>query len=468
MNDFKSQDTDEKEEIELQPLLEEKEGNKVDKKDNLEESFGCISSVVFIVILSLFTGLYSVMSLGLFMYQKDELGLKPKTIQMITGIVDIPWLSKPIFGYFMDVSIRKIKKTKYFIMVMAVIKLIILLVISFCNVGLGLLIFLMFVFQVTACLESIISEYLLVLLSQEYNKGSDKTHNELPVYYIFRSIGMLIGSFSGGRIIKKYDNQTAFQIASILPVLTFIVAILFKEKPRANSDVHYGSFTQEITKILQICKIDKVSNLIAFAMLINSAPDFSALVTFYLTDKLKFSTDELANLETFATLCYIIGLVIYYQLLTNTPPRKFFFVANFIAWLIGLSFLLIVLDVYQSLGWNPKHFCYVSGGMSSFMAELQIMPILTIWITLIPKNLEAVSISLITSLQNLSGISSEYTGAFFMWILNIENENYDKLWILVLIQNFYFLFILIILLFVDLPEPKPKTKNDNPRPNELD
>lgn len=61
------------------------------------------------------------------------------------------------------------------------------------------------------------------------------------------------------------------------------------------------------------------------------------------------------------------------------------------------------------------------------------MPILAIWTSLCPKNLEATSITLFTGLINLSSNASNYFGAFLVWIIGFKANDFSWLWILVTI-----------------------------------
>ena len=61
------------------------------------------------------------------------------------------------------------------------------------------------------------------------------------------------------------------------------------------------------------------------------------------------------------------------------------------------------------------------------------MPLLTIWCSFIPPNLEATSITLFTGLLNFSGNLSNYFGAFLSFILNVTKEHLEKLYILLII-----------------------------------
>ena len=61
------------------------------------------------------------------------------------------------------------------------------------------------------------------------------------------------------------------------------------------------------------------------------------------------------------------------------------------------------------------------------------MPILTIWCALCPDNLEATSITLFSGLINFSSNLSNYFGSFFIWLLGMNDKDFDRLWILIVI-----------------------------------
>lgn len=50
-----------------------------------------------------------------------------------------------------------------------------------------------------------------------------------------------------------------------------------------------------------------------------------------------------------------------------------------------------------------------------------------------PNKLEATSITLFTGIMNFSDNLSNYWGSLLMWLLNINDKNYDKYWILLVI-----------------------------------
>ena len=55
----------------------------------------------------------------------------------------------------------------------------------------------------------------------------------------------------------------------------------------------------------------KLFYMILFVCLINMTPSFDSLNTFYLTDVLKFDSEDLSDFSTFGTIFYIVGLLCY-------------------------------------------------------------------------------------------------------------------------------------------------------------
>jgi hypothetical protein len=71
---------------------------------------------------SFLQGFQSICGLGIFMFQKEELGLAPETIAFISGFVIIPFGLKPFFGYFVDFLNTKIWKIKSVLFVTVITK----------------------------------------------------------------------------------------------------------------------------------------------------------------------------------------------------------------------------------------------------------------------------------------------------------------------------------------------------------
>lgn len=311
-----------------------------------------------------------------------------------------------------------------------------------------------FVLSLCTLFENIISEYTLVLSSKRENElNPDKTANHLPIFFGFRSLGALIGTFFGGRIIKYYSIATAYSISSKIPLMVIIIGLFYREQ-EVNNQNRRTSWKEQVSIMSQLLFRDKVLQLIVFICLVNMTPNFDALYTFYMTDHLKFSTEDLANFSTFATVCYVLGLAMYSFWMKDINPRKFYLTTNFILWIVNISFLLVVLHIIEQWGLSNKLFCFFNQGAYSMINEMNFMPILAIWCGICPKNLEATSITLFTGLINFSNNLSNYFGALLIWVFGYKEGNFDKMWNLLVIQNSYLLIAIVGITFVEFPDPR--------------
>lgn len=421
------------------------------------------------MVISLMMGIQDLTTLAVFMYQKEILKIEPSAMQFIQGILIIPWCIKPVFGNIVDRLVFRIRRTKYIIYTTSLVRMLCLAVAA--NFPLGALPFYLLVFVVSLCtlFENIVSEYILVVSTKKENEQNPgRQANHLPIYFGFRSLGSLVGSFFGGRLIKSYRITTPFAIGFFFPLVTIFVALLYKEEG-SGAGSKRRSWSEEWSIMKSLMMRDKVFQMIVFVGLINMTPSFDVAFTFFMTDYLKFTTEDLADFSTASTICYIIGLYVYANFLMEIHPKRFFVVTNFILWLINVSFLLVILDVVSKLGMNNWFFCILNYGSYSFISEINYMPIMTIWCSVCPKNLEATSITLFTGIMNLTSNLSNYTGALIIWLSQIRKEEFGRTWILGVIQNAYMLLIFVMVICVRFPNPNEKAENQkdlNPNPEE--
>lgn len=418
---------------------------------NDHSSFGFIDITSYVVLVSIISGLYSLCSLAFVIYQKDTLKLSPQTIQFYSGLIVIPWSVKPIFGYIIDKLLAKFKKVKYILGISSILRLTVFITLSYVDMSLPLLYTFLGLNQVAAVTESILAEYSLVLKTKEQNKKDGKgQNNQLPIYFGFRSAGAFIGNFLGGRIIQIYSTRTTFFLCMFFPIVTLICSICYKEK-YFKKEISQKRFVDEAKGLISIFRVNSIAPLLVLVCLLIATPDFSTLTTFYITDNLGFSTTDLANFASFGTICSIIGQYLYYHYLVKMNPRVFFLITCTFFWVINNSFLLVIFEIAQNIGVSAKIVIMVIQGATVFLLEMVFMPIVTVWISIMPKELEATSITLITGLINFSSNISAYFGAYLMVIMGIGEKSYNELWKLLVVQSAYYLFVLIFLFRVKFP-----------------
>jgi len=208
-------------------------------------------------------------------------------VQNITALIVFPWCIKPIFGYLSDVILLKIKKASRVIMFCSILRSVLIFIFSFFKIKTVTCYILFFlVISTTLLFENIICEMLLVIETK--SKNIKKTENEdkenfLPIYFGWRAVGSLIGSFFGGRAIGYLGIFKVFKVCSIIPFLTFLASFLYNEKNPPNIDKN-KDYRRDFKIMKKLIMRPIVRKLLLFIMFVNLTPSFDSLITFYFKD----------------------------------------------------------------------------------------------------------------------------------------------------------------------------------------
>lgn len=410
---------------------------------------------IYVILISLISGLFQLSAIPFFLYQKDELKLSPNFIQSFSVLVSLPYCFKPVFGYIFDNARVFFKKTKQVIIICAVLRILMFSLYVFWKPGLEVFIFAQIILGLCSVFENITSEYILIIMTkQENQKDSEKRNNKLPIFFGFRTLGTLIGNFFSGRVVKNDSYSLVFFICTIFSACLGLQALIFNEQVSESDEQPNRSLKEEIGVIVQLITSDGVISFLMLIVMLNLTPSFDVMTTFYFLDYLKFSNEDLADFATFGSFCYIVGLISYSYYFYTFDPKCFYIGTNFAFWGINSSLLLVVFGQIRAWGFSEKLFCLANSGISTVIGEINFMPIIAIWCEIIPKNLEATSITLMTGIVNFCAGLSAYLGVFIMAVAQITEKDFSKFWILLVVQNVYLIVMTIAVTFSNFPKYK--------------
>lgn len=121
---------------------------------------------MYIILISFINGLYNLVNLAYFYYQKDDLLITSGEIQFMAGILTLPWCLKPLFGFIFDHLIRKYKKTKYIIMICSMVRITLYYIMSMYRLHAFSFYAFLIMINIAAVFENITCEYILVVSSK--------------------------------------------------------------------------------------------------------------------------------------------------------------------------------------------------------------------------------------------------------------------------------------------------------------
>lgn len=136
---------------------------------------------------------------------------------------------KPVFGFTFDHIIRYFPLKKHISHLTFVIKILCFILIIFVPLDKFSFYFIYMLLSIANVFINVYCEYLLVLSTKEAIKETNNNENHLTIYYGYSSLGTIIGSFFGGRLLEKYGLMWNFHICNIFCVVGIIFGILYRE-----------------------------------------------------------------------------------------------------------------------------------------------------------------------------------------------------------------------------------------------
>lgn len=419
----------------------------------------------YVGVQAFLQGLFGLAQISIFIYQKEVLKLEPSTIQIAGGLVSLPWCIKPAIGFMLDRTVRRWGSTRPVFVGAAAVAGVVFAVLG--RYDLPTWVFLLGCFFLTCCVVvlNIISEYLLCVTSKEESRVSGKPRNNFPIFFGFRGLGGIIGSLAGGRLLDAWGVRFVFRLCSALPVLIVLVALLRQEPPPRPQKKR--SLRQELKALAELLSRRELLALLSCIFLVHVAPNFDSISAFYLSDIHKFSAADLSDLNSISSLFYVAGLFVYRRWLSHVSARRLFLSSNLLLWLGNVSFMALVLRWVESWGLSPKIFCLLNYGVTSFIAELNSMPVYAIWTSHVPHGLEATSVTLLTGAINLSNACGIASGALVAKIFALASGNMQRFSLALLVQNVYLIFVAGILFVIPIEEPSVHVQLEIQDINEL-
>jgi BT1 family len=112
-----------------------------------------------------------------------------------------------------------------------------------------------------------------------------------------------------------------------------------------------------------------------------------------------------------------------------------------------------VTHANRALGIDDRWFSLGDTLILTVMGQITFMPVLVLATRLCPAGVEATLFALLMSVLNLAGLVSQEGGALLTHVLGINEHNFDKLWLLVIITNLGGILPLLFLGWLPAAEP---------------
>eukprot|EP00249_Psilotum_nudum_P014076 c24652_g1_i1 orf=228-1754(+) len=421
----------------------------------MREAFGAPFLAVVIIVYGISQGYAGTMkTLASNYYWKDVQKLQPASTQAFQAFVGMPWNMKPIYGLISDTfPISGYKKWPY---------------LALCGIIGGV-----FLWALALSTPSPVSAAMLMagaaLCTAFPDVVTDATVAERSrITPSFASdlqtlswgslaIGGLIGCGISGSAVHSLGPRNSFFLISVAPVMLLLAALLLPENrlPKNLRHIQFGALFNTFQQFRRtLCK-SSIWKPALYIYLSQGAlcPNISDAIFYWMIDPVVgpgFSEQFLGLVNAVGYFAMFVGVALYNCWFVRYTFRMIFFWTQVASCGIGLLDIILVTRTNLKLK-IPDH-AFVLGGtaLADIAGKLQLMPMLVLCARLCPPGIEGTIFAFLMSVSNFGVTCGSSFGALLIKLLNIQREDYSKLWLAVLIQCLMRLVPLIFLFL--LPE----------------
>ncbi|KAB8318959.1 folate/biopterin family MFS transporter [Tolypothrix campylonemoides VB511288] len=432
-------------------------------KDSVKEKifFGNEPTSELIAILTVYfvQGILKLARLAVSFFLKDELGLTPAQVSVLLGIVVLPWIIKPLYGFISDgLPIFGYRRRPYLVLsgILGVISWVSLATIVHTPIAATLAIALG---SLSVAVSDVIVDSLVVERARSESQAEAGSLQSLT--WGTTALGGLITAYFSGMLLEHFTTRTVFWITALFPLIVSAVASLISESPvskNTSEDGHsnFESIKHQLRQLRAAISQKAILLPTVFLFLWQATPTAESAFFFFTTNELHFEPEFLGRVSLVTSVAALVGIWIFQRFLKTVPFRVIFGWSILLSSALGMTMLLLVTHANRALGIDDHWFSLGDSLILTVMGQIAYMPVLVLAARLCPKGIEATLFALLMSVTNLAGLVSHQLGAGLMYLLGITATNFDSLWLLVIITN---LSTLLPLLFINwLPAADSQTE----------
>ena len=427
--------------------------------------FGNAPSAELFGILTVYfvQGILGLARLAVSFFLKDDLGLTPAEVAALTGITALPWIIKPLFGFLSDgLPIFGYRRRPYLILSGLLGSVSWLALATLVDNALAATAVILLT-SLSVAISDVIVDSLIVERAREESLSQSGSLQSLS--WGASALGGLLTAYFSGLLLQHLTSNQVFEITATFPLIVSLVAWLITEEkvtPDGKEDgtIKISPVKRQIKQLWGAVKQKQVWLPIAFLFTWQATPTADSAFFFFSTNELGFEPEFLGRVRLVTSFASLVGIFLFQRYLKTVPFRKILGWSTVIAAALGMTTLLLVTHTNRALGIDDHWFSLGDSLILTVVGQITWMPVLVLSARLCPKGVEATLFALLMSIWNLSGLLSHELGALLTAWLGVTENNFDQLWLLVIITNLSTLLPLPFLGWLPAGDPKEQSSND--------
>ncbi|MEH2374841.1 folate/biopterin family MFS transporter [Nostoc sp.] len=436
-------------------------------KDSLTQKIflGNEPNAELIAILTVYfvQGILGLSRLAVSFFLKDELLLSPVEVSALLGIVFLPWMIKPVFGFISDgLPIFGYRRRPYLILsgILGSVSWVSLATIVHTSWAATLAIALS---SLSVAMSDVIVDSLVV--ERARGESQAKAGSLQSLCWGAAAIGGLITAYFSGLLLQYFTTRTVFGITALFPLIVSGVAWLIAESPvnKDSQDTNHTnslSIKHQLGQLRQAITQKSIWLPTAFIFIWQATPNADSAFFFFSTNELHFEPEFLGRVHLVTSFASLAGVWIFQRYLKSIPFRVIFAWSTVLSSILGMTMLLLVTHTNRLLNIDDHWFSLGDSLILSVMGKIAFMQVMVLAARLCPSGVEATLFALLMSVFNSAATVSHALGALITYWLGITATNFESLWILVVITNLSTLLPLPFINWLPAAQEQTETPKD--------
>ncbi|MEH1827387.1 MAG: folate/biopterin family MFS transporter [Nostoc sp.] len=436
-------------------------------KDSLRQKIflGNEPNAELIAILTVYfvQGILGLSRLAVSFFLKDELLLSPVQVSALLGIVFLPWMIKPVFGFISDgLPIFGYRRRPYLILsgILGTASWVSLATIVHTSWAATLAIALS---SLSVALSDVIVDSLVVERARGESQATAGSLQSLC--WGASAIGGLITAYFSGLLLQYFTTRTVFGITAFFPLIVSGVAWLIAESPirkdsQDSNQTNPLPIKHQLGQLRQAITQKTIWLPTAFVFIWQATPNADSAFFYFSTNELHFEPEFLGRVHLVTSFASLAGVWIFQRFLKSIPFRVIFAWSTVLSSILGMTMLLLVTHTNRLLGIDDHWFSLGDSLILTVMGKITFMQVMVLAARLCPPGVEATLFALLMSVFNSAATVSHAFGALITYWLGITATNFESLWLLVLITNLSTLLPLPFINWLPAAEEQNETPKD--------
>ncbi|KAI9998649.1 hypothetical protein PInf_003231 [Phytophthora infestans] len=402
----------------------------------LRQTFGT-SFLLLVSTVYAVQGFTSFSALAVNYFFKDNLQLQPAESQSLLTFMMVPWGIKPLYGIISDsLPLFGYHRKSYMMLCSTVgaIATLTLAVPDLITTPVGAVLVLMLNSLSTAVIDVVIDARVVEMSRLDPKYGANDLQS---VSWISMAVGGVLGSFLSGPATHNLGVRGVFCFAAIGPLTILIFSTLMHEAKTTVSKRHWKTSAKRQLRQLKGAIGTPVIWMCALWVFLSGAisPGYSQVFFYFSTDVLQFTPEFLGTVSAFGFIFLMVGTMLYNACFKDMSFRRIFFIAQLSLAAVSLLDVVLVTRTNLDVGIPDKAFVLGDAVIADVISRLKTMPVMVLCAKLCPKGIEGTLFALLMSISNFSRSVSEFWGALVCTWLGIAKDEYDMLWLAIILRS---------------------------------